>query len=94
MNRFVDFCINVVLNMMLGPIWGIGAAIALVLHFVIGLPLAFFWGLLAFWVAINVLETAGLGFIASIPTKPKPPKKNVNPYTKSNDDFPPLKKRE
>lgn len=92
MKRAIDFAINVVINMMLGPIWGIAALVALVLHFVIGLPLVFFWGLLAFWIGINVLETAGLGLISRIPTKPKPPQKNVNPYTKSNKDFPPLKK--
>lgn len=94
MNRFFDFVINVVINMMLGPVWGIAAAIALVLHFLIGIPLVAFWALVGFWVAINVLETAGLGLISRIPTKPQPPKKNVNPYTKSNKDYPPLKKRD
>lgn len=94
MNRFFDFSVNVVINMLLGPWWGIAAVIALVLHFVIGVPIVVFWALLGLWILINVLETAGLGLISRIPTKPQAPQKNVNPYTKSNKDFPPLKKKE
>ena len=81
MNRFFDFCINVVLNMMLGPIWGIGAAIALVLHFVIGLPLYWFWLTLGLWLLAGLVRYLLVRFARWGAQSPASVHENKNPYS-------------
>jgi hypothetical protein len=69
-----SFLLGVLLMMVLRIRWLLPAAILLALHFIVGLPMVFFWAALGAWI-LYVLFSIALGIIAgncnSIPRNQK-----------------------
>ena len=64
------------------PAW-----ITLILHFVIGLSIWWFWATLAVWILAGVFRYLFIVFARWGGNSEDPPKKNINPYSKHNNDY-------
>lgn len=62
------------------PMW-----ITLILHFVIGLSLAWFWATLAVWLIAGLLRYAMILFGRWGAGTPEPKRENKNPYSKKDE---------
>lgn len=77
-NFIGQFAVNLLLNF-----WGaIMSAVLLVLHFVLGIPLWFFWFGLIGWLVIIAAMTGLMTWVHHLPDVNDPPKVNKNPYSK------------
>jgi energy-coupling factor transporter transmembrane protein EcfT len=63
------------------PMW-----MTLILHFVIGLPWAFFWATLAVWLLAGVIRYSLIIFARWGANEPYENKENKNPYSHKNED--------
>ncbi|MBQ7299614.1 MAG: hypothetical protein IJW77_07220 [Clostridia bacterium] len=77
------------INLLLHLEWSIPAWILLILHFLIGLSVLWFWAALAAWICGILLWSYLVGRLYGWANRcadtPDPPKKNVNPYSVGND---------
>ena len=81
MNRLISFLGSFALNLLLNIWGGLIAAVLLVLHFKLGLPIWCFWTVLGCWLAGICARTLFLHWVASQPDVPEKPKVNKNPYS-------------
>ena len=66
------------------PMW-----LTLILHFVLGLSIWWFWGTLIAWLLVGLLRFCLIRFgrWGAKETAAAPPRKNRNPYSAKNSDF-------
>ncbi|MGN0489492.1 MAG: hypothetical protein ACI4HO_09545 [Ruminococcus sp.] len=82
-----NFILVLLLNLLFNFEWSIPAWILLILHFVIGLPVYWFWIALGLWVLLVVLFTKLLGWTARVSNEKPIKRENKNPYSASDDVF-------
>lgn len=58
------------------PMW-----LTLILHFVTGLPLYWFWATLAVWLLVGIIRYCVIVFARWGANSPEMPKENKNPYS-------------
>lgn len=77
------------LNLLLNLQWSIPAWILLIMHFLFGWSLWWFWIALAAWILLTAFFTLFIGWSNKCSNMPDPPRKNKNPYSaKTEDVFP------
>lgn len=64
------------------PAW-----VTLILHFVIDLPIWWFWATLGVWIFAGVVRYLVIVFARWGGNSEEPSKENKNPYSKKNDDY-------
>ena len=64
------------------PAW-----VTLILHFVIGLPIVWFWITLAVWLVSGILQYLMILFARRCAAEKDVEKENKNPYSAGNDYF-------
>lgn len=75
------------INLIFSLEWTIPAWILLVLHFVWGFSLWWFFAALILWVVCVALKTIIFSWLIREGNRPDPPKENKNPYSASNRDI-------
>lgn len=73
------------MNLIFDLEWSIPAWLLLILRFVLGWPIWLFAAALAVFVLGVLLKTAFISWAASAGNIPDAPKKNLNPYSLSNE---------
>lgn len=73
--------------MLLNLHWLIPAAIALVLYFVIELPLWIFWLCLGLWLLVIIVFTFFIGWASDAANEPEVKKENKNPYSAERNPY-------
>ena len=85
-----NFFLALLINMVFHLEGTIPAWILLVLHFVFGLSIKWFWIALGVWILGLIIWMTVVGWIYGWANKcgntPDPPKKNVNPYSVGNSE--------
>ena len=81
MKGLISFLGSFALNLLLNIWGGLIAAVLLVLHLKLGLPIWCFWTVLGCWLAGIGARTLFLHWVASQPDVPEKPKVNKNPYS-------------
>ncbi|MBQ4557084.1 MAG: hypothetical protein IJA60_05510 [Clostridia bacterium] len=71
--------------MLLNLEWTIPAWILLALHFILGVPIVWFWVALAVWLLSVLLWTDIFGRLNALGNIPDKPKENKNPYSYKED---------
>ena len=81
------FLLTCVWNMLLRARWLLLAAVLLVLHFLVGVPIWLFWASLGLWL-VDILLLAAFcvfaNYCGNLPTESKP---NINPYSARTGDM-------
>ena len=88
-----SFLLCLLLNLFLNFEWSIPAWILLVLHFIFGLSLWYFYGGLALWLIATLVSTLIFSCIAGAEA-PRPPQENKNPYSPKNELLFPNRQRQ
>ena len=70
------------------PMW-----MTLILHFTVGLSIAWFWATLVVWILVGVMRYLMILFARWGSNDPEPQKENKNPYSASCEDVFPGKKK-
>ena len=83
MNRILSFLGSYALNLLLNIWGGLIAAVLLVLHFKLGLPIWCFRTVLGCWLIGIAAKTMFFHWVASQPDIPEKPKENKNPYSQN-----------
>ena len=68
------------------PMW-----LTLILHFTVGLSIAWFWATLGVWILVGVIRYLLIVFARWGSNEPEPKKENKNPYSKTQEDVFPTK---
>ena len=82
------FILTLLINLVLRYEYLIAAAVCILLHFTVGLPLFVLWTVLLLWILSALLITSGFSLLhrlGNVPSKPSGP--NVNPYSVKNADL-------
>ena len=72
--------------MLLNLEWTVPAWILLALHFILGVPIVWFWVALAVWALSVLLWTDIFGKLNALGNIPDKPKENKNPYSYKKED--------
>ena len=75
-----NFCLSLLINLLLNLELTIPAWILLALHFWLDWPIRWFWIALALWPLVILIRMEILGRLIYLGNQPDPPKKNKNPY--------------
>lgn len=86
------FIISLLINMLLNLEGAIPAVILLVLHFVLGWSLIWFFTALALWIAGLALHMLIIGWATEGAMSREPKRENKNPYSASEKTYRPDKK--
>lgn len=68
-------------NLLMNHWGGVVSAVLLVLHYMVGLPMWYFWVALGGWLFIILVMTLFLHWVGRQPDAPEKPKENKNPYS-------------
>ena len=83
-NKGSNFFVCLLFNILLNFEWSIPAWILLALHFILDIPIIWFFIALAVWILITVVGMWVVGWAADCSNAPDPPKENKNPYSVGN----------
>ena len=81
-----SFLLSFLFNLIFSAELLVLAVIACLLHIFLNFPMAIVYILLGLWVMLALLVTLGLG-VLSRGTPPPTYRKNINPYSKTTNDF-------